>query len=80
MLRDPTFRSRSLDLEIATLDSSSSIFTSLKLETEQQIIHLELFHFQISKHTVKSKSSGTREKCLPNQYDAKDGESGNMRL
>ena len=32
------------------------------------------------KHTVKSKSSGTREKCLPNQYDAKDGEYGNMKL
>ena len=30
--------------------------------------------------TVKSKSSGTREKCLPNQNDAKDGESGNIRL
>ena len=30
--------------------------------------------------TVKSKSCGTREKCLPNQYDAKDGESGNMIL
>ena len=30
--------------------------------------------------TVKCKPSGTREKFLPNQYDEKDGESGNMRL
>ena len=42
-----------------------------------QIGHITKFK---SFNTVKSKSSGTREKCLPNQYDAKDGESGNMRL
>ena len=33
-----------------------------------------------NRYTVKCKPSGTREMCLPNQYDEKDGESGNLRL